>query len=139
MPTIYFSSPNNLIATAHSIKAAMSTVGDIFCEQVVDDTVKNLSKQFGEVLHKYQSLTINRNDKSSQVFTQEDSLILQSKISTLAQGLFVSVISDNCGERINQKIFHAEIVVDSIKVSAETVKYQQIPIIAPFTDVALRT
>ena len=35
---------------------------------------------------------------------------------------------------IDQKIFHAEIVVDVAKVSAETKAYQPIPIIADFTN-----
>ena len=157
LPTIYFRGLDNLIATARSNKVAvclgfqdfsqlkrdygdkeaavvMNTVGNIFSGQVVGDTAKNLSERFGKVLQKRQSLTINRNDKSTQISTQMDSLIPQSKISTLTQGMFVGAISDNFGERIDQKIFHCEIVVDSDKVSAETAKYQPIPVIAPFTD-----
>ena len=42
--------------------------------------------------------------------------------------------SDNFDERIEQKIFHAEIVVDVAKVSAETKAYQPIPLIADFTN-----
>ena len=42
--------------------------------------------------------------------------------------------ADNFDERIDQKIFHAEIVVDVAKVSAETKAYQPIPIIADFTN-----
>jgi len=48
---------------------------------------------------------------------------------------FVKVIGHctyNFDERIGQKIFHAEIVVDSNKVSAEMKAYQQIPIITNF-------
>ena len=89
----------------------MNTVGNIFSGQVVGDTAKNLSERFGKVLQRRQSLTINRNDKSTQISTQMDSLIPQSKISTLTPGVFVGAISDNFGERIDQKIFHAEIVV----------------------------
>ena len=43
-------------------------------------------------------------------------------------------MSDNFDERIDQKIFHAEIVVDSAKISAEMKAYQPIPIIADFTN-----
>ena len=43
-------------------------------------------------------------------------------------------ISDNFDERIDQKIFHAEIVVDSAKVSAEMKAYQPIPMIVEFTN-----
>ena len=79
-------------------------------------------------------MTINRNDKSTSISTQMDSLIPASKISNLTQGMFVGAVSDNFEERIDQKIFHAEIVVDSAKVSAETITYQPIPIIADFTN-----
>lgn len=48
--------------------------------------------------------------------------------------MFVGAISDNFDERIEQKIFHAEIVVDVAKVSAETKAYETIPIIAEFTN-----
>ena len=63
-----------------------------------------------------------------------DSLIPASKISNLTQGMFVGAVSDNFDERIDQKIFHAEIVVDSAKVSAETKTYEPIPTIADFTN-----
>ena len=48
--------------------------------------------------------------------------------------MFVGAVSDNFDERIDQKIFHAEIVVDVAKVSAETKAYQPIPIIADITN-----
>ena len=48
------------------------------------------------------------------------------------QGMFVGAVSDNFDERIDQKIFHAEIVVDVAKVSAETKAYQPIPVIVEF-------
>ena len=48
--------------------------------------------------------------------------------------MFVGAVSDNFDERIDQKIFHAEIVVDSAKVSAEMKAYQPIPVIVDFTN-----
>lgn len=63
-----------------------------------------------------------------------DSLIPPSKISGLTQGMFVGSVSDNFYERIEQKIFHAEIVVDNEKVAAETKAYKPIPVITDFTD-----
>lgn len=48
--------------------------------------------------------------------------------------MFVGSVSDNFDERIEQKIFHAEIVVDNEKVSAETKAYKKIPKILTFTD-----
>jgi len=49
--------------------------------------------------------------------------------------MFVGSVSDNFDERIEQKIFHAEIVVDNEKVSAETKAYQKIPQILSFNDI----
>ena len=157
LPTIYFRGLDNLIATARSNKVAVclgfqdfsqltrdygdkeskviqNTVGNVFSGQVVGETAKTLSERFGKVLQQRQSMTINRNDKSTSISTQMDSLIPASKISNLTQGMFVGAVSDNFEERIDQKIFHAEIVVDSAKVSAETITYQPIPIIADFTN-----
>jgi len=87
-----------------------------------------------KVLQKRQSMTINRNDTSTFISTQLDSLIPASKISTLSQGMFVGAVSDNFDERIEQKMFHAEIVVDHEKVLAETKNYQRIPEILSFVD-----
>jgi hypothetical protein len=115
-------------------KVIQNTVGNIFSGQVVGETAKSLSERFGKVLQKRQSMTINRNDKSTSISTQLDSLIPASKISTLTQGMFVGAISDNFDERIEQKIFHAEIVVDNEKVSVETKAYQKIPQILSFVD-----
>ena len=157
LPTIYFRGLDNLIATARSNKVAVclgfqdfsqltrdygdkeskviqNTVGNIFSGQVVGETAKSLSERFGKVLQKRQSMTINRNDKSTSISTQLDSLIPASKISTLTQGMFVGSVSDNFDERIDQKIFHAEIVVDNEKVAAETKVYEKIPEILSFVN-----
>ena len=104
----------------------------MFSGQVVGETAKTLSERFGKVLQQRQSMTINRNDKSTSISTQMDSLIPASKISNLTQGMFVGAVSDNFDERIDQKIFHAEIVVDSAKVSADMKAYRPIPVIAEF-------
>ena len=79
-------------------------------------------------------MTINRQDTSTSINTQMDSLIPASKISGLTQGMFVGAVSDNFDERIDQKIFHAEIVVDNAKVAKETKAYKPIPVITDFTD-----
>jgi len=157
LPTIYFRGLDNLIATARSNKVAVclgfqdfsqltrdygdkeskviqNTVSNVFSGQVVGETAKTLSERFGKVLQQRQSMTINRNDKSTSISTQMDSLIPASKISNLTQGMFVGAVSDNFDERIDQKIFHAEIVVDSAKVSAEMKAYQSIPVVVGFTN-----
>ncbi len=48
--------------------------------------------------------------------------------------MFVGSVSDNFDERIEQKILHAEIVVDNEKVASETKTYQKIPQILSFVD-----
>ena len=48
--------------------------------------------------------------------------------------MFVGAVADNFDERIEQKIFHAEIVVDHVKVDAETKAYHEIPVITNFID-----
>ena len=113
-------------------KVIQNTVGNVFSGQVVGETAKTLSERFGKVLQQRQSITINRNDKSTSISTQLDSLIPASKISNLTQGMFVGAVSDNFNERIEQKIFHAEIVVDVAKATAEARAYQPIPVIAEF-------
>lgn len=155
LPTIYFRGLDNLIATARSNKVAvclgfqdfsqlvrdygdkeakviLNTVGNIFSGQVVGETAKNLSERFGKIVQKRHSISINRNDTSSSISTQLDSLIPASKISTLSQGMFVGAVADNFGEKIEQKIFHAQIVVDTQKVATEIKNYKPIPEIRSF-------
>lgn len=157
LPTIYFRGLDNLIATARSNKVAVclgfqdfsqlnrdygekeskvvqNTVGNIFSGQVVGETARTLSERFGKVLQKRQSVSINRQDVSTSINTQLDSLIPASKIANLSQGTFVGAVSDNFGEKIDQKIFHAEIIVDHAKVSAEEKAYKPIPVINEFRD-----
>ena len=112
----------------------MNTVGNIFSGQVVGETAKTLSERFGKVLQKRQSISINRQDVSTSINTQMDALIPPSKISGLTQGMFVGSVSDNFNERIEQKIFHCEIVVDAEKVKREEKAYKKIPVITDFID-----
>ena len=157
LPTIYFKGLDNLIATARSNKVAvclgfqdfsqlkrdygdkeaavvMNTVGNIFSGQVVGETAKNLSERFGKVVQERRSVTYTMQDVNRTFNTQLDALIPASKISTLTQGMFVGAVSDNFDERIEQKIFHAEIVIDNKRVAEETAAYEPIPLITDFKD-----
>ena len=111
-----------------------NTVGNIFSGQVVGETARTLSERFGKIVQKRQSVSINRSDTSTSINTQLDSLIPASKISTLSQGVFVGAVSDNFGEEIEQKIFHARIVVDNDAVKKEMAEYKPIPEISSFLD-----
>ena len=157
LPTVFIKGLDNLIATARSNKVAVllgfqdfsqlirdytdkeakviiNTVGNIFSGQVVGETAKTLSERFGKILQKRQSVSINRQDVSTSISTQMDSLIPPSKISGLTQGMFVGSVADNFSERIEQKIFHCEIVVDAKKIAEEEKAYQKIPVITDFVD-----
>lgn len=157
LPTIYFRGLDNLIATARSNKVAVclgfqdfsqlvrdygdkeskviqNTVGNIFSGQVVGDTAKSLSERFGKILQKRQSISINRQDRSTSISTQLDMLIPASKISSLSQGMFVGSVSDDFTQKIEQKFFHAQILVDSEKVKQEELSYKKIPTLTSFTD-----
>lgn len=156
VPTIYFKGLDTLIATARSNKVAVclgaqdfsqlvrdygekearviqNTVGNVFAGQVLGETAKNLSERFGKVLQQRKSVNMTREDTSTSISTQLDSLIPASKISNLSQGMFVGSVCDSFQEKMEQKIFHCEIVVDNARVAAETKTYKPIPVITDFT------
>ena len=156
VPTIYFKGLDTLIATARSNKVAVclgaqdfsqlvrdygekearviqNTVGNVFSGQVLGETAKNLSERFGKVLQQRKSVNMTREDTSTSISTQLDSLIPASKISNLSQGMFVGSVCDSFQEKMEQKIFHCEIVVDNARVAAETKAYKPIPVITDFT------
>ena len=109
VPTIYFRGLDTLIATARSNKVAVclgaqdfsqlvrdygekearviqNTIGNIFSGQVVGETAKNLSERFGKVLQQRKSVNMTKEDTSTNISTQLDSLIPASKISNLSRG-----------------------------------------------------
>lgn len=114
-------------------RVIQNAIGNIFSGQVVGETAKNLSERFGKVLQQRKSVNMTKEDTSTNISTQLDSLIPASKISNLSQGMFVGSVSDNFGETIRQKIFHARIMVDNAGVEAETRAYRPIPVITDFT------
>ena len=93
-----------------------------------------LSERFGRIVQQRESMNINRNETSMSVNTQLDSLIPAAKISNLSQGMFVGAVADNFGEEVRQKVFHAQIVVDSERVKHEEKAYKPLPEIYSFRD-----
>ncbi|MBR2218496.1 MAG: YWFCY domain-containing protein [Alistipes sp.] len=157
LPTIYFRGLDNLIATARSNKVAVclgfqdfsqlerdygdkeakviqNTIGNIFSGQVVGETSKTLSDRFGKIVQMRQSHSVSNDSVTTSTNTQLDALIPPSKIANLTQGMFVGAVSDNFDERIEQKIFHSEIVIDNAKVKAEEAAYVPIPEMTSFVD-----
>ncbi|WP_444705290.1 hypothetical protein [Mariniphaga sediminis] len=76
-------------------------------------------------------LSFPEHQKRSNNMQQEDDLSALAKITDF---MFVGAVADNFDERIEQKIFHTEIVVNNAKVAAETKGYEQIPVITNFVD-----
>lgn len=157
LPTIYFKGLDKLIATARSNKVStclgiqdksqldrdygkaestviQNTLGNVVSGQVTGESAEALSKRFGRILQRRQSLSINSKDTSSSISTQLDSMIPASKISGLTQGTFVGAVADNFGEEIDQKVFHAKIVVDVVKLKREEASYEAIPDITSFAN-----
>lgn len=155
LPTIYIRGLDNLIATARSNKVSVclglqdfsqlerdygekeakviiNTVGNLFSGQVVGDTARTLSERFGKIVQLRESHSVSNENVTTSTNTQLDALIPASKISNLTQGMFVGSVADNFDERIEQKIFHAEILIDNEKIKAETAAYVPIPEISSF-------
>jgi hypothetical protein len=157
LPTMYFRAIDRLIGTARSNKVAVvlgyqdnsqlakdygdkeykvivNTVGNVFAGQVLSDTAKTLSERFGKVLQQRQSTSINRQDTSTSISTQMDSLIPAGKIANLRQGTFVGAVAEDFGIEMVQNIFHAKIVTDIDALKAEERKYIPLPEITTFVD-----
>ena len=155
LPTIYFKGLDKLIATARSNKVStclgiqdksqldrdygkaesaviQNTIGNVIAGQVTGESAEALSKRFGRIVQRRQSVSINSRDTSNSTSTQLDSMIPASKISNLTQGTFVGAVADNFGEEIEQKVFHARIMVDVAKTKAEEAAYEEIPDITNF-------
>lgn len=101
--------------------------GNIISGQVTGDSAKKLSESFGKIVQDRQSLSINSNDTSLSKSTQLDSAIPASKIASLSSGQFVGMVADNPDQKIELKMFHAEIINNHPAIKAEEDKYQPLP------------
>lgn len=151
-PTIYFNGIDGLIATARANKVAttlavqdysqlkkdygrdqaeviMNIVGNVISGQVVGDTAKLLSERFGKIVQERESISINRSETSISRSTQLDAAIPPSRIAALSSGEFVGTVADDPDQKIDLKVFHAEIINDHEAIRKEENKYQQIPAI----------
>jgi hypothetical protein len=151
-PTIYFNGIDSLIATARANKVAttlavqdysqlkkdygrdqaeviMNIVGNVISGQVVGETAKLLSERFGKIVQERESISINAADTSVSRSTQLDSAIPPSKIASLSSGEFVGTVSDDPDQKIELKVFHAEILNDHDAIKKEEEGYKPIPAI----------
>lgn len=151
-PTIYFNGIDSLIATARANKVAtslavqdysqlkkdygrdqaeviMNIVGNVISGQVVGETAKLLSERFGKIVQERESISINMSDTSVSRSTQLDSAIPPSKIASLSSGEFVGTVADDPDQKIDLKVFHAEILNDHAAIRLEEETYEPIPTI----------
>ena len=96
----------------------------MFCNLVITNTLSSIIRMHNLYENLVKTLDICK-------FFSKD-LVNSVLIPPTGQGMFEGAVSDNFDERIEQKIFHAEIVVDSTNVSAEMKAYQPIPMIVDF-------
>jgi hypothetical protein len=155
-PTIYFNGIDSLIATARANRVAtclavqdysqlkkdygrdqaeviMNIVGNVISGQVVGETAKLLSERFGKIVQERESISINASDTSISRSTQLDSAIPPSKIATLSSGEFVGTVADDPDQKIDLKVFHAEILNDHAAIRKEEENYRSIPAIRKIT------
>ena len=135
LPTIYLMGLDNLIATARSNKIATcvgiqdytqikkmygdkeaaaiwTIIGNIFAGQVLGETAKDLSSRFGKIRQQSRSVSLNERDTNVSLSERMEPLIPESKISSLSQGSFVGSVADNFDQKIKQKTFNGELVIE---------------------------
>jgi len=135
-PTIYFNGIDGLIATARSNRVAttlaiqdisqlkkdygkeqadviMNIIGNVISGQVTGETAKQLSERFGKIIQDRESVSINRSDTSISKSVQLEVSIPPSRIAALSSGEFVGMVADNPDNKIELKVFHAEIKQDN--------------------------
>lgn len=155
-PTIVVNNVDDLIATARSNKVATTLAMQDFSQlekdygkqadvikdicanvisgQVSGDTAKSLSERFGKILQDRENITVNRRDTSVSYSKQLESAVPASKISSLSSGQFVGVVGDNPDEKIDLKMFHAEIINDTVAMNKEMAAFKPIPQVYDITD-----
>ncbi|MFZ6010621.1 MAG: conjugal transfer protein TraG, partial [Bacteroidota bacterium] len=97
------------------------------------ETAKLLSERFGKIVQERESISINTSDTSISRSTQLDAAIPPSKIATLSSGEFVGTVADDSDQKIDLKVFHAEILNDHDAIRKEEENYQPIPAIRKIT------
>lgn len=101
--------------------------GNIISGQVTGDSAKKLSETFGKIMQERESVSINSSDTSVSRSVQLDAAIPASKIASLSSGEFVGMVADNPDQKIELKMFHAEIVNDHEAIKLEEQKYVPLP------------
>lgn len=102
-------------------------MGNVISGQVSGDTAKTLSNNFGKIMQDQESVSINSSEVSVSKSSQLDFAIPAAKITALSSGEFVGMVADNPDQKIELKMFHAEIQNDHDAIAREEAVYVPIP------------
>lgn len=105
----------------------LSMVGNIISGQMTGESARLLSERFGKIMQDRESVSINSTETSVSRSKQLDYAIPQSTIAALSSGEFVGVVADNPDQRIPQKMFHSEFVMDFQKQAQQQVATADLP------------
>ncbi|MHB1921584.1 MAG: conjugal transfer protein MobC [Chitinophagaceae bacterium] len=149
-PTIYCNGMDSLLATARENRVAttlciqdysqlkkdygreqaeviFNLVGNVISGQVLGETARQLSERFGKIIQQRQSYSVNSTDTSYGRSTLLEAAIPPSRMATLSAGEFVGMVGDDPHQRLERKLFHAQILQDHQAISQEMSSYQPLP------------
>ena len=110
----------------------ISTPGTVFVGQVSGETAKTMSNAYGKLDRVRESESIGRSNDSVSISMQEKEILPARKIETLSTGTFFGRVADTHSDKIERKIFCAEIQRDNEAVAAEKKRWVDIPVMTDF-------
>ena len=110
----------------------ISTPGTVFVGQVSGETAKTMSNAYGKLDRVRESESIGRSNDSVSISMQEKEILPARKIETLSTGTFFGRVADTHSDKIERKLFCAEIQRDNEGVAAEKKKWVDIPVMTDF-------
>lgn len=105
----------------------LNITGNIISGQASGETAKHLSERFGKIMQQRETVSMNSQDTSVSRSTQLEASIPASAISALSSGEFVGMVADDPTQKINLKVFHAEIINDHDAIAKEEAGYKPLP------------
>ena len=110
----------------------INTPGTTFIGQVNGESAKTMSQVFGKLDRVRESESIGRSNDSVSISMQEKEIMPARKIETLSTGTFFGRVADTHSDKIERKLFCAEIQRDNEAVAAEKKKWVDIPVMTDF-------
>ena len=110
----------------------INTPGTTFIGQVNGESAKTMSQVFGKLDRVRESESIGRSNDSVSISMQEKEIMPARKIETLSTGTFFGRVADTHSDKIERKLFCAEIQRDNEAVASEKKKWVDIPVMTDF-------